>query len=578
MFRIAITKTGFTICMAASLLIFGFRGRSDAADKPKIEAAIKKARFYLLQSGMSGGNGSISALAFVKSGGDKKNAKVLQIVEEVLHKTSLEGRYRPSAHHNYEAGVDVMLLEAVDAEKYRPQMESIVAYLLGNQQPNGSWFYENNIEPDCGDTSITQYVIMGLWAATRAGIEIPIETWERAAKWHIARQMDDGGFAYHPFESKITIGKEFHTSTDTMSAAGTSSLLIIRRMLFDDADLAPEIRPVDSKRRFGVLEKFVDERPAGQKKSVKGVPTLRPSAIDKALKESTRWVADHLDKRSPNHEKFFAYHLYTIERVAALLDVQKLGGRDWYNDGADELLLRQSADGSWTDSCTSGPSTAMGLMFLSKATTSVVAPKKRVSLVGGGLQAGGRGLPDNLDAVQMKEGTVAARKILGPVDNLLIELERSSDAKVEDFQTAVVEAVQLDRPEDLIGQSVRLRKLATDSRVEVRRTAFWALGRSGDVSAMKSLIQGLLDPEPTVVREASLALCVLSRRPDGCGLPNDPLDDASMGLNDDATDEERTKKLTEWQIAAKKRWTDWYQKNRPYDERDDRSTLKQNNK
>lgn len=317
MIRIARLKADMTLCVALSILMLGYCGRSESADKSKIDSAIKKAQLYLLQSSFSGGNGSIAALAYVKSGGDKKNPKVLKFVEEILSKVSLEGRYRPVAHHNYEAGVDVMLLEAVDTEKYRPQMETIVNYLLFNQQPNGSWFYESNIEPDCGDTSITQYVIMGLWAATRAGIEIPVEVWERAAKWHIAKQQDDGGFAYHPFESKITIGKEFHTSTDTMSAAGTSSLLIIRRMLFDDADLAPEIRPVDSRKRFGVLEKFVDERPAGQKKSVKGVPTLRPSSIDKALKESTRWVADHLDKRSPNHEKFFAYHLYTIERVAA---------------------------------------------------------------------------------------------------------------------------------------------------------------------------------------------------------------------------------------------------------------------
>jgi hypothetical protein len=578
MFRIAEIKSLCSIWVALAILLIGYGDRSEAAEKAKIDAAIKKAQKYLLQAGFSGGAGSIAAMAYVKSGGDKKNQKVQQMVQEVLRKVSAEAKYRPQSHHNYEAGVDLMLLEAVDAETYRPHMEAIVGYLLYNQQSNGGWFYESNIEPDCGDTSITQYVVMGLWAATRAGIDIPIDTWERVAKWHIEKQQDDGGFAYHPFDSKITLGAEFHRSTDTMSSAGTSSLLIIRRMLFDDADLAPEIRPADSKRRFGVLEKFVDERPAGQKKAVKGVPTLRATSIDKTLKDSTRWVAAHFGDKSPNHEKFFAYHLYTVERIAALLDVQKLSGHDWYNEGSDELLQRQAADGSWTDSCTSIPSTAMGLMFLSKATTTIVAPKKRVSLVGGGLQAGGRGLPDNLDAVQIKEGSVAARKLMGPVDNLLIELERSSDAKVEDVQAAVVESVQLDRPEELIGQSTRLKRLATDARVEVRRTAFWALGRSGDLSAAKLLIQGLIDPEPTVVREASLALSVLTRRADGCGLPIDPLEDAQMGLTEDSTEEERTKKLDQWKLESKKRWYDWYQKNRPYDERDDRSTLKQNNK
>jgi len=85
----------------------------------------------------------------------------------------------------------------------------------------------------------------------------------------------------------------------------------------------------------------------------------------------------------------------------------------------------------------------------------------------------------------------------------------------------------------------RLRKLASDSRVEVRRTALWALGRSGDISTAKLLIEGLADPDITVAREASLGLCILSRRPEGCGESIDPTDDSQMKLKEDATDQER---------------------------------------
>ena len=155
-------------------------------------------------------------------------------------------------------------------------------------------------------------------------------------------------------------------------------------------------------------------------------------------------------------------------------------------------------------------STALALMFLTKATTTIIAPKKKASLVGGGLQAGGRGLPENLDSVQVKEGTVSARKIVGPVDNLLIELERSADAKVEDVQAAVVDAVQLDRPEELIGQMAQLRKLAVDSRVEVRRTALWALGRSGDISGVPLLYGALLDPDLSGDASKPVWACVFS--------------------------------------------------------------------
>ncbi len=567
------------LSVAFVLLISWLCGPVQSADKVKIDAAILKAQQFLLQSRFTGGSGAIAALAYVKSGGDKHSPEIDLLVAEISRKIESNTRYRPTSNHNYEAGVDLMVLEAIDAEAYRPQMEAIVNYLIQSQQPNGSWFYDRQIEPDCGDTSITQYSLMALWAAARAGIDVPTEVWERAARWHIDKQRDDGGFVYHPFDRKLYNDPEHHKTTDTMTAAGTSSLLIIRRMLFDDVEIVPDVRPADAKRRFGVLERFIDEKQTVQKRTVKTPPSIKPAAIDKALKESIRWIGSHFGERNPNHERWFAYHIYTIERVAALLDVVKFGSHDWYDEGADELLPRQAPDGSWMDHGGPQASTAMALMFLSKATTTIVTPKKKVTLVGGGLQAGGRGLPDQLGAVKVKEdGSVSARKILGPVDNLLIELERSSDAKVADVQAAVVEAVQLDRPEELIGKSDRLRKLAADPRGEVRRTAFWALGRSGDISAAKLLIQGLTDADPSIVREASLALCILSRRPDGCGLPIDPLDDTQMGLTEESSADERKEKLEKWKAESKKRWYDWYMKNRPYDERDDRTSLKQGSK
>jgi hypothetical protein len=569
-----IRSTGLTFAILACVQCCSAK----AAEEAKIKIAIQKAQRFLIQNRPSGAHGSIAMLAYVKSGAPKSTREVQQIVEQIVGKISVEGIYRPGGQHNYEASVDLMMLETMDPEAYREHIQSIVNYLLKNQQPNGSWYYDHKLEPDCGDTSITQYVMMALWAATRAGIEIPIEVWEQAARWHIERQMPDGGFAYHPFQSTLENDIDFRRSTGTMTAAGTSSLLILRRVLFDEAELAPEIRPPDTKRRFGVLEKFVDERPSGRKKAVKGVPTLRVGPLDKAIKDGFHWMGVHWGQKDSNHERHFAYHLYTIERVTALMDVQKINGHDWYDEGSDELLQRQANDGSWTDIGQPLGSTAMALMFLTKATTTIVAPRKRPTIVGGGLQAGGRGLPDNLDAVQVKEGAVAARKLMGPVDNLLIELERSSEAKVEDIQAAVVEAVQLDRPDELIGQIERLRRLSTDPRVEVRRTAVWALGRSGDQPSAKWLIQTLSDPDPNVVREASLALCFLTRRVDGCGLPIDPLDDSQMGLDEDTSDEVRSKTLESWKVESKKRWSAWYQTNRPYDERDDRSALKKNSK
>jgi len=67
------------------------------------------------------------------------------------------------------------------------------------------------------------------------------------------------------------------------------------------------------------------------------VPTLRPQEIDKAVAESTRWTAAHFIDKSAITEHYFFYYLYCIERVAALLDIDKLGKQDWYEEGSNEI-------------------------------------------------------------------------------------------------------------------------------------------------------------------------------------------------------------------------------------------------
>ena len=546
------------LCLAALLGVLNTASRG--ADKAKVEEAIKRGQTYLLQQSKIGAEGSVACYALIKSGLDKKHPDVLKVVEEVIFKCRTGG-YLPGGHHNYEAGVDAMLLEAVDPVAYKPQLQSIASFLIAHQLACGAWYYLNDERLNVGDTSITQYAILGLWAASRAGIDIPIEVWEKAAHWLIQTQSPDGGFSYHPTDAI--------KSTITMSAAGTGTLLIIRRELFGSGDPVEPGRagPAPVGRRFGVLERLPDElKPEAPK--VKTVPTMSRSSLDKSIKEGVGWSTGHFGERS---SEWICYYLYGIERMAALLDVEKIGTHDWYDDGATELLRRQLPDGGWNDQTRPVPSTALAILFLTKATSTILPKaKKREVLVGGGLQIGGRGLPDNLDAIKLKEGQVAERKLQGRVDGLLADLEKSSDAKVEALQAAVVEVVQLDRPEDLIGQVDRLKKLATDTRVEVRRTAMWALGRTGNISVAPLLIQGLADADEAVAREASVGLTILSRKPEGCGLPVEPAE----GLKEDASDDERRTHLDKWRKDSANLWQKWYLKVRPYNERDDRTLLK----
>lgn len=557
--------------VASALILIGCLAgdQVNAADQVRIQRAIDRAKSYLLAQNKANAEASLASYSMIKAGLDKNHPDVQATVKLVMAKFRPTG-YVSGGHHNYEAGVDAMLLESVDPEAYRPQLEAIAQYLIARQRPYGGWYYpmEGGGVTDFGDTSITQYAILGLWAASRAGVEVPVETWERAAKWLTVTQRANGGFGYHPMGPSAA-GGSFDTSV-TMTAAGTGSLLVVRYILFRDAEFDEGLRPTPlaqvPTRRFGVLERLVDEKDKPKPKARTNTD-LSSTSLDKAIKEGVKWSADHFGEPATYNN----YYWYGVERMAALLDTDKIGKHDWYNEGADQLILKQSNDGSWADSGGPLAATSLSILFLTKATATTVAkPKKKAPTIGGGLLVGGRGLPDNLDAVQIKAGEVATRKLHGPVDELLAELEKSSGAKVEAAQAAVVEAVQLERPEQLIGQLNVLKRLATDKRVEVRRTAMWALGRTGNVTVAPLLIRGLSDVDESVMREASLALCILSRRPNGLNLPIEPTD----GLNEEATNEQRLAHLEKWQQGSARQWTDWYMKLRPYDERDDRTTLK----
>lgn len=539
-----------------------------AAEKARVDEAIKRAQGYLLSQRRGGAESSLIYYALIKSGTDKKHPEVTNAVEAAIAKVKSE-TYLPLHQFNYEAGVDAMLLEAVDPVEYQPELRAIAKFLIAQQRPCGAWYYNiDNNQPNYGDTSITQYAILGLWAASRAGVDVPIETWEKTAQWLIRTQCKDGGFAYHPIEGAGQAA-EFLQPTITMTAGGTGTLLIIRRELYTDVSFEDATRPATTTKRFGVLDRFQEERKVAAPK-VKVTPTLPVSAIDKALKESVSWMDTHFLDKTRQSVNRYCYYFYSLERVAALLDVEKIGEHDWYEFGSDELLLKQRPEGNWVNEDAAAPTTALAILFLTKATSTIVPKVRKAPLVGGGLLVGGRGLPDKLDAVQIKEGQAAARKMQGPVDGLLAELEKSGEAKVEAVQAAVVEAVQLDRPEELIAQVDRLKKLAVDPRVEVRRTAMWALGRTGNISVAPLLIAGLRDADEAVAREASIGLSILSRRPEGCGLPLEPAD----GLIEDATDEARKEHLDKWRKDSGDLWQKWYLRVRPYDERDDRTVLK----
>ena len=555
-------------CLAGSGVSCAF-----AADKPpEVLAAVQKAMGYFQKSAQIAAPNETGLVAYtcLAAGETPDSPVVKEMLGKVLAKITADG-YNQTHHHIYEAGVDAMALAAADKVKYRDKLQLIANYLLKSQKSNGSWDYPS--VDHGGDTSITQYAMLGLWAAARAGIEIPQPVIDNAASWHMRTQMRNGGFSYQPLGGDTDV-------RHSMTMAGVGSMGIVRvLMTLNPQDLEslsdePEQKPKKAEKAFGVLERVTakdtpDQSAAAVDKNLK--PQVSRADVEKSIKGGMGWLASNYTVEKNNiGQSWHLYYLYGLERAASLGNYEKVGGHDWYTEGYRVILKSQNADGSWTDIGGATASTCFATLFLMRATEKLVpkaAPPKptpKAPTVGGGLQVGGRGLPTDLGNVETTGGNITAKKTDTPLDKLLAELENPKSQKVESAQAALVEAVQVGQRDQLIGQKDLLLKLAKDSRVDVRRTAFWALGRCNDLRVAPVLIQGLMDADYDAAVEARNALCVLSRRPRGFGLPDDLI--AKLPAN--ASQAEKESAFERWRDDDLRRWRDWYQSVRPYSERD----------
>jgi len=505
---------------------------------------------------LHGGYRSLPAYALLAAGEPVTTPGIQEAITEVQQRCT-SGGYQPasSGHHIYEAGVDAMLLAEANPDRYRNEITTIAQYIVAQQKPDGAWNYLAVPGGSIGDTSMAQYAVLGLWASVRAGVDVPMETWDRAAQWHVRTQRQDGGFQYHPGLDRGP-GTGGNNSTVNMTAGAVGSLAICKLHLYPEATIPALAEGRKIRKRFGVLEEKKTSDGSG-KPPYK--PQIAVGQIDASIQRGLGWLTTHYVPISPlPHTK---YYNYALERGCAMNFVTQLGGRiDWFRTAGDALLKLQKDDGSWDDFDGGHTGTSFVLLFFIRPTKQTIE-----KTYGAGLLTGGRGLPDDLSQAKVSSGGVKARKPEGPLDELLADLEKMDGEMLEETQAAIVEKVQLGNREDLIGQIERVRTLIKHPSAEVRRTAAWALGRSSELRDAGLLIQALDDNDISVLIEANNSLCYLSRKLSGVGIPADPLQD--LPENPPQTAIEAA--VTKWRKLAIERWSAWYFRVRPYADRGD---------
>ena len=422
----------------------------------------------------------------------------------------------------YEAGAIALAVANLKTEERGSMLDTVAAYLRSKQKPNGSWDYDPR---PFGDTSISQYAVLGLWECENSGVDVPPSVWDRAAQWYMSVQSPAGSWNYHRDQAE--------PETVSMTAAGVGSLLICRRQLANYREF-----------QKGANAYMTPVETSGPSTDYHVVTT--PAKLDAAINAGMRWISGNFNTANPAiFGKSIFYGLYGIERIGALADQQTIGRLDWFNKGRAYITSTQTGNGAWRfPPYTDEMSTVWAMLFLTKSTTKTL---KRIEIrkLGAGTLLGGRYLPEDLSTMTVAGGRVISRPMSGAVEGMLDLLE---DPRIQNADKAVagmIERYHQHGPSALRPHKDRLRKMLGNRDPGVRQVAAWALGRTGDLDVVPDLIGALLDSDAKAAASALQGLQLISRKIDGPA--------AAAPANVEA------------RRAAAAQWKAWYELVRPLD-------------
>lgn len=469
-------------------------------ESPEVKKAVEKALKYLGSAKEQRlGGMAVMGLAAYKATSDHQHPVVQSQLDEVLQHVNGDGVLKQQ--DIYSLGIALIFLANIDPQSHTPQIKALIDELAARQKGHGGWGYTHL---PTGDTSMTQYAVLGLWEAARAGFDTPLAAWENVANWLLRTQDPSGGFGYQgndPGTFERTTQNEVRHS---LTAGGLSSLYLCGDYLGlnlatgPTENLSAALKPVGGakRRKTGRLSDKVD-----------------PQRIDEAQALGANWFNDHWEL-APTTSQYLHYFMYSFERYESFREA--FGGqpesRDWFDGIAQALLKSQSGTGSWASGSGAQVDTAFSVLFLVRSTKKTLVD---AGLLGGGSMVAGRGVPKTDGALRMRGGDIVASPLNAPAAQLLSLVEDASNPEsVKAAEGLYALATAAD--ESVLNQhAVQLRKLAGADSPEARMAAVTALGRARNLDNVPTLIFALTDPDTQVVTAALESLRYISRQRPG---------------------------------------------------------------
>lgn len=518
---------------AAAILAGAVRtddARALSPESPEVQKLVNSALTFLESHPHDRlGGKCLLGLAFLKAGrtNHPRIAEAVKACDEAVKDNPPD-----SALDMYSNGLAIIFLCEASPEKYRREIEFFLGRLKTRQKSHGGWGYHDY---PTGDTSQTQYGALSYWEAHRCGFSIEGGSVENLADWLMKTQGPEGCWGYQGVVS--TDGKPVpqNDTNCSMLAAGLGSVYICADLLgFRQSSpiAATETKPQDA--IPAGLRRVVDAPHSNVPKPIRPQKTAIGQVV-KTMSDAHAWMDKHyaIDIGSKCY-----YYLYGLERYKSFQEAFESSedkSPKWYVDGYEFLAQKQAADGSWSGYCGAECDTAFSVLFLLRSTQKAIRAK-----LGEGMLLAGRGLPTNLQRAKLRNGQLIVEQVHTKVDELLSMIDDGNEGQLDELARD---------PSQLVVEQVdersarRLQQLVRGGEPEVRLLAVRALGRTGNLDYVPSLLYALTDPDRRIVLEARNELQFISRNFAGFGPP------------DDFTEQQR--------FQAVDAWTKWYKSIRP---------------
>jgi hypothetical protein len=295
----------------------------------QVGKAIERGVKFLKEQERGKGNWEIDVDAKLRRGGWTALALLALLnagesVDDPVIKRGLEYLRTVPPTQTYTVGLQTAVFAKAGLEQDRKQIQRNVDWLLATRLPDG-WTYAklDSGRGGVADNSNTQYALLGLHAAMRAGAKVDRKALEDMHDFYRKMQTANGAWVYRRGTSPSL----------TMTAAGISGLVITSEGL-----------------------QLTRSKAGGDGKTEKSGERLDNKEISKAI----TWMSTAIPKGRQRGESLEAfrrriwdqlqhpfYCLYGVERAGRLTGERLFGENDWYRMGCEYLLAIQKADGSW---------------------------------------------------------------------------------------------------------------------------------------------------------------------------------------------------------------------------------------